>query len=651
MTSFLNQTSDTSSGNGKSFLSPSNAQQSQPSVLSQAASNFFPSLGNVIKGVGNAIVHPIQTGQALLNTGIGEGEKLANKVLPAVGLPKFGVNPTTISGQLNQTAQDTATRFNENFLGGAFAGKGVEGLKTKFANDPAGLLLDVATLGDGLGAAFGKIGDLADSGVLSKIGSTFDKAGALNPISAPIKIAGKIAEKIGTPSESTVANMEDLKSVGVNPKTAPIQATSRGGMISTAANFIKTGIFGGKITDQVNSTLSDLKNTADTIVKSFPDSLDNPSLGQKIIDAKNLFEKNQGAATNKLYTDIEEKYGQAPAKIDNTVQAIQNQIKYLETSAFPDSEGMIKKLNTTLDNLQYGRGDFSNYSDQGYTPEALKKLGVTNTYTPTVDTLKSTRTAIGALTQKDPALFGPIYSALTKDRLATVNAINPEAGAEISKADNLYRTTIQKLGSSASNLIDKGSPEGIVKTFVAGNNSTALNSLKSIVDPETYSQIGLSWMKHTIDKATDPTTGVLNVKAFTDGINKLDAPTKNALFNPDQIAKLDQSIKTLQTVQKIQDALTKNSTPGKFIQNSMILRSMGLPITVMLGGGKFLMTYLAGMMGGEFIGSKLFSSQLGKSILSTGSEGLTNLGKTTSKIGSVVGKAAQGSNILNKNQQ
>jgi hypothetical protein len=53
-----------------------------------------------------------------------------------------------------------------------------------------------------------------------------------------------------------------------------------------------------------------------------------------------------------------------------------------------------------------------------------------------------------------------------------------------------------------------------------------------------------------------------------------------------------------------------------------------------------------GMQGGEFLGSKLFGTELGKSLLTTGSAGLQSIGKGIKVTGDVAGKAAKVSNVL-----
>ncbi len=616
----------------------------------QAIQNLPSSFGNVVKGIGTAIAHPIDTLSNLGQLAIGETEKGIGKVAGGLGLPTGNVDTTTPVGNFNANAQNKATQFNANFMGGLFAGKGPAGLNEKFATDPAGLLLDISTLADGIGGSLDAGAALADSPTFAKLGDvSHNIADVTNPISAVTKPIGGVIKKLGTPSETVASNISALKDLGVNPSEAPIQALAGQGVMSTAANFVKSGLFGKGITDQVDTLVKDLGNKTDELVNSFPTSLDNPTLGQKIIDAKNAFEGKQGAITDKLYGAIEEKYGSAPAQTSNTIGAIDAQIKQLETSTFPATDGLIKKLNTMKDNLIYGRGDYSSYMEQGYTPEALKRMGITQEYSPTVDTLKATRTSIGRQIGKDNVdspVFKPIYAALTQDRLATVSKIDPQAAADIVQADTVYKRTIEKLSNKTSSLIDNATPESIVQKFISGNNSTQLEALKSIVDPGTFAQVGTSWLHEIVRKATDPTSGELNIKKFLDTLNGLDAPTRNALFEPEQISRLNQVADTLTKINKVKDSLVKNTTPGKFMQNAMLLRTIGLPITILAGGGSTFFNYLMGMQGGEYLASKLFTTKLGKTMLLTGSKAVAGTGKLVQTAGKVTAKAAQVSNIV-----
>jgi hypothetical protein len=638
-----NQSQETATGN-----------ESLGTGTANIGKTLIPSIGGIINSIGQTILHPIQTGKALLNMGIGAlspqaaGEEFTPGTTPAQAQAGKNIVPQKQSQQF--TAFDN---FGNNFLGGALYGKGGQGAWAKLQNDPAGFATDLAIMGDTASAGLKGTSIISDDSKIAKI------AEGMTPAQAPFETMSSALEKMGAPKAGAAENAATLKELGV--EKPPIQALTNSPTLQRVSQFISEGFFGKGLKTAVDSTKETLDNKVNETIGSLPKALDNPDLGQKLIDAKANFEKTFNDNKNALYNDFEAKYGDTPATVESTQAAIQKQIETLRNSATPDSNRLINYLQKTSDALVYGKEKaaevraalvdeekgLGGFVGAKLSPEDIKsRLGID--YKPTFDTLKSTRSSIGALVGKDNAnswVFKPIYKALSDDRDASLGNVSSDAASKIKEMDNYYKGTIDKLGTNVSAMLDRATPEQVVQNLIKGNNSTTLNALKDIVDKQTYNNIGLSWIKDSVTRATDPASGEVDIGKLAKNFNGLDDPTKNALFTPEQISKLDSTVETLQKVQKIQGNLEKYNNAGGFMRNSMVLRGMGLPLTAMLGGGKFMMTYLAGMMGGEFMGSKILTSDLGKAILTTGSPALQKAGEISKVSGEIVGTTSKLGNI------
>ena len=625
-----------------------NAAENLPSSVGKQFKNLAGLLNpkndiKVAKGLGQQIIgafSPTQAGGDL-ESPISTNQAAAQSV-------KGGQTPAEVP--VTQSAPVQAfNQLGDNFLGGALAGKGITGLKQKLESDPAGLALDLSMLSEGVGTGVQAAGDAGAAteapNILSKAGASIQDIGhAMNPISAPFSAAGKVLSKFGSASDNlNTAAISSANDLGVK---LPIEAQVGPGTLQTITNFLKSGIFGKTLKTASDTASNQLQSIADDTASKLSSSPESPTLGEELKTGLQNYQDTFNKTKDDLYNQFTEEHGSTPATIDNTTGAIKNLLERYSNDATPESQRTAMMLQKTLDTLKYGRGDIQavvkNLRGQGFTDDLIDK-GVQNTYTPTFNVLKSTRTSIGAMLDKNPEL-STVYSALDDDRTASLGRIDPDAAAQIKKIDAAYAQHQQLMGTKATSLIQNSTPEQLVQHLISGNNSTTLNTLKQIVPPETYNGLGLSWIKSSLQAATDPLSGKLNVGSFMTKLNQIDEPTKNALFSPEQRSTLNETLGELQKVKTAQDALDKASGSGSFLRNSQRIRELSV-IPLALMGTPYLLKALVADLGGEFLTSKMLSSNLGQQLLTTGSPALETAGAGAKVAGSVAGKAAQIRNL------
>lgn len=619
-----------------------------PQALGQGISNLGSSIGSNIRAIGSAIVHPIKTVEGLGKLALGaiSPQNAGGDINPQTG-ESIPVPPISSAAQSFQN-------FSDNFAGGLMGGKGFEGFKEKLAKDPAGLLIDLSIIGDGINGLVNQVHDLAVAPELTGGESALPKFAettkVINPVQSPFEIVGSALEKLGKPkSNIAIENVKAAQELGI--EKPPVIITSPNSIVKMAVNYISGGFFGGKMRAALDSAKNILSGKANEAINLLPRGLDDASVGEKIIAAKNSFETTTKSIVKPIYDAVDSKFGDLSTPVPNTLKEIDAQIGQFSQAAGRTYNSVISGLKSIRDDLQYGKSTVSGFkqSSLGFNLEDVG--GAMPSYNPTYSILKATRTALGNLFKKEgisQLSLTKVYDAMSVDRDAALRAVAPDIADTLKTTDNTYAKLKETLDTKVSKMIDGATTEEVVQKLIKGNNSTTLNELKDsgMIDPETFTHIGLSWIKNVVDNATDGVTGQLNIGKFVSDINKLDEPTKNALFDTGQIDNLNKVTDTLTKVKNIQDVISKSSEASNMLRKSMLIRGMGLPFLVAMGNPTSFFTYLMGMQGGEFLGSKLFGTELGKSLLTTGSAGLQSIGKGIKVTGDVAGKAAKVSNVL-----
>lgn len=154
-------------------------QQDQGPSVSGFIGNAASSAGNLVGGLGQAVMHPIKTAETLAGTVAGGFEKLG------------GLNNSD-----TQMFDNTIHYLGQRY-GGSSIGEVVKNIGHTLYTDPVGAALDLSTVLDGAGAAIGAAGKIADISKVAELSKAADYISSVN---------GLI--KTGTPEANALLRQE-----------------------------------------------------------------------------------------------------------------------------------------------------------------------------------------------------------------------------------------------------------------------------------------------------------------------------------------------------------------------------------------------------------------------------------------------------------
>lgn len=148
-------------------------------VIPEAIAHIPESGAEMALGLGHAITHPIETGEALVKGVVG--------IAPPVRIYE-ALTPEENRIQFLQESIDTA-----NAIGGMYKDRygSVDALKRTLAEDPVGAAMDLSALFGGAGAAAKTVGMAKTSATLGKVGHAIDP---MRAVTAPV---GALSNKLG----------------------------------------------------------------------------------------------------------------------------------------------------------------------------------------------------------------------------------------------------------------------------------------------------------------------------------------------------------------------------------------------------------------------------------------------------------------------
>jgi hypothetical protein len=151
------------------------------------ASNVIPSSYEAVKGIANAVVHPIDTATAIGQLGTGLGTKAIDAAGNAVGYgPVF--DPSKKAER--EAVADALIQSYSGRYGGGEEGEFWKHL----AEDPASYLSDIASVATAGAGAAGKLGIIDKAG---KVAKAAELAGRIDPIQAAVVATGKALPAVG----------------------------------------------------------------------------------------------------------------------------------------------------------------------------------------------------------------------------------------------------------------------------------------------------------------------------------------------------------------------------------------------------------------------------------------------------------------------
>lgn len=166
----------------KSPVGAGDTPQSWGDVAGKAATNFIPSMANMVKGIATAVTSPIETTKGVLDIAAGGLQNaLPNGVVQYIN-NKF----PSESAEEAQKKADLVGKFYVDRYGS------MDGFKKALGQDPAGVMADAATVLSGGGAVASKLPMMAN------VGKALTKAGqAVDPILITGRAIGKVANPVG----------------------------------------------------------------------------------------------------------------------------------------------------------------------------------------------------------------------------------------------------------------------------------------------------------------------------------------------------------------------------------------------------------------------------------------------------------------------
>jgi hypothetical protein len=158
-------------------------------------------IGNMLSQVGQAVMHPLDTTQGLLNFGAGELSKvLPESVNTALNRADEAVMGKEKAQQLHARQEDIANAVNKDYAQyGSW-----EGTKRKIAEHPESVLADVSTVLGGAGA-------LSKGTKLGKVLSTAGEyTNPLKPAEMALGGVGKVASKLENVPSNVIGSLSNV---------------------------------------------------------------------------------------------------------------------------------------------------------------------------------------------------------------------------------------------------------------------------------------------------------------------------------------------------------------------------------------------------------------------------------------------------------
>jgi len=321
----------------KGYNLPADNASAQPQVeqpksystmgaLGTGALNLIPSTGRLLKGAAQAVIHPVNTMESLIQATSGG----LSKVLPE-SVMQYAVP------EKRQKAEQLANALGEDYSKkyGSY-----EGFKRSFAEDPASILADVSTVLTGGGAAL-------KAGNLTKAADVVNQAAK---VTNPLYVGGKAVQGIASiPSNLTKGTLGVTTGVGRTPIEEAIKAGE--------ANVLKgTTTFAENLRNPQSTDALDIAKQAVNNLKQNKSQqyrsgmvdlsqdktvLDLAPIDEAISNAKKDFAEYKGVTHN---AEI--------AKVLDGVQAKVSNWKNLDPAEFHTPEGLDKLKQSIGQDLQ-----------------------------------------------------------------------------------------------------------------------------------------------------------------------------------------------------------------------------------------------------------------------------------------------------------
>lgn len=569
---------------------PQPTQQGPDTQWGDVWGNIIPSAGQFFDDVANAVTHPVDTGKGILALNKGT----MNKVNDTVGfpvtdaistIPGLNINALSQLASLLGISDEQANQSTDAVVDLYMNRYGSPGqAKSTIINDPVGFLADLSTVLDGVGlVGKGKVANIA-----SKV------AIATDPIAGPISASSKLVKgttKLTKPFADAV-NPEITKLADEAGVDLPLSAKTDSSFLKTAEAWSQKGLFGGKLRNQINNAYTKLDDLAEDLTLKAVGTTDLRGTGEAIKKGFSQFQDEFQKQKTTLYDSVSSEVMGAQVTAESTLQALDDIIKQKSQSLTGGSNVDFYKA------LQ----------------ERIKSGNVT------LDQIKATRSEVGSklrgtdpLVTGDRATMNKLYASLSDDLDNGIRAVDATAGEALDKANAFYKSNIEKINSTVGRKILNTDPEKLVESIVKPNSETAVESLKSVIGEEAFSQVQETFFNRLFEKSLNPKTGRLDATKLQKQLSSYGDGTIKKLLSSEQQERLTTITEQLNKLDRLEKALKSGTKAADGSQTAFLGEVAGMT-GIALVNPAVLAQYLVG----RFAASQLFSTEFGRNLITGG---------------------------------
>ena len=544
----------------------------QGGIFSRALKNLLPSTAAQFGNLASSIINPVETVKTIGKIGVG----LATKALPGEAEKTESV----------MTADAAIDVFKERY--GSW-----DKIKETFAEDPAGLLLDLSTvIGGGAGIVKGGA-TLSKAGRVASVAGKVERAAsAVDPLTIAGKAAGKVVGKVKP--TMNVASKAATERLGVD-LTAGMATKSK--IVPALEAFSERSIMsGGKMSERVDLAKSQVQIAADSIIKNAGPDTDAITVGKELIKASDNFHDNWVKTKNNLYDEAKLPPG---AWVDPTeTRSFVNEIMKQRESAAKiigsaSKENPFEAIQSSISGKKVKLTDFRN---------AIRQLN---------ETIK---TSTDPVVTGNKASLKKLVSTMSDEFDSKIKELNPKIAKKIDNANAYYRSGLEVMNSSIGKTIEayRENPSKIVDALVKKSTSIEdISRISELLGENALPPIRRAVMEDIIEtgRKAGGAEGEFKTAGLVSGMNKY-GDKMNYIFTPEQVRMIKDLDETIKAVNR--------TAAGKGLADSVAIATISGKVaafsTMMLTNPIAALAMLVG----DGVASRFIASEIGQKILMTG---------------------------------
>lgn len=477
-------------------------------------------------------------------------------------------------------------------------------------------------------------------------------------------VLGNVAKKVAAPFkeafDSGISNL--FKKEGIK---APVSAMTKSPFLKGAEAVASKTVFGQGVTDIAQKASQDLETKVTNLVNKIkPEKImSEENLGKMIKDGVQEFKDKFMITENKIYEDFLKSYGKSNVYGKETKDALSTIINEQGADYFkgvdPRLNKMLSKLTGSADpELKELEEQIAEFKGKGVIPPELekeynKKLAELDKNL-SFNELKSTRTSIGEQLQKEPenTALKRLYGALSNDMRTAVSKFAETpfgdeakiAGEALDKLNAGYESGMKKIESHLAQSVEMSNPEQIAQNLIKRNSADSLKQLKEMVGPARFKEVSKYFLRDKLESSM--TRGAFDIDKFKKNLGEYDKETIAQLFNAKEQEGLNEVIKSFEKYQSLSNALKEGGKMGAGSQTAFLQGIKDVPVrasgfvSALVSGHPGVASLIALETAGEYGFAKLFTTDLGRTILTEGlnpknSQLLTQAGYSTAAIAKI----------------